>query len=133
MLCILHSRLFLFQIPTSIYHANIVLVVKSKYNFTLESTLLKFQVCNNFADDCASITSSVFTTASSVNTGTNPNSNGLTQSVIIVIAVLGGVVAIALLLVGFLCWKRKQNSSLSKERAAGRYYRNKPCSYCFYN
>ena len=96
------------QIPTTGNTTKITLIVQSLYNRTLENTSLYFDVCNNTADGgCESSRST--TTSDSINIEIPPEPVNEDQSIIIMIATLVGVIAVALILVGVFCWKRKRN------------------------
>ena len=100
------------QIPLSGSTTGIVLIVQSLYNVTVENTSLFFDVCNKTAGGCESSKST--TTYASITT--EMPSESVDQTIIIVVATLAGIIAVALILVGVLCWKRKRNQKVGKRK-----------------
>ena len=82
----------------------------------VDSTSLIYDVCNISAGGCTGTTTT--TTSSTMSTGMIPT-DLLDQTIIIVIAVLASIIGIALVIVGIICWKRKQNQLPSKARNIG--------------
>ena len=115
---ILHAFIFtafmkLFeQIPLTGNTSRIDLTVQSQYNLTVENTSLYFVVCNYTAGGCES--NRLTTTSESVNTEMPGGSNNEDRTIIIVVATLAGVIAVSVILVGVLCWKRKRNQRSEK-------------------
>ena len=116
---ILHASIFttfmkLFrQIPVSGNTTRIILIVQSHFNLSVENTSLNFDVCNYTAGGCENTRHT--TTLESVNTGMPSGFNYENQTIIIAVATLSGIIAVSLILVGVLCWKRKRNQRAEKQ------------------
>ena len=106
----LHLNLFLlyvlFQIPVSDYPLNITLIVQSQYDVVRENTSLYFYICKYTRDsDCARGATTAVTTSFKSVPGAKPSNSTL----IIIIGALAGALAISLIIIGVLCWKRRRN------------------------
>jgi len=89
------------------------LIVQSLYNLTAENTSLAFEVCNNTVADCDNGLST--TTMGFVITEMPNGPDEQNPVIIIVIASVAGVLEIALILVGCMCWKHKRKQSDGNE------------------
>ena len=116
------------QIPFSVNSTKIFLIVQSLYNVTVENTSLNFDVCNKTAGGCES--SRLTTSYTSIITGMPPES--VDQTIIIVVTTLAGVIAVALILVGVLCRKRKRNQRAEKQKSNWMALCNIAILFCHY-
>ena len=80
---------------------------------------LNFEVCNITAGGCR-FTTTTTATADPPPLTSIPSIPEGNQTVIIVIATLAGVIAIALVIVAILCWKRNHNHMLSRNKNTGK-------------
>ena len=109
------NAFFSAQIPATGTTSKITLTVQSQYNLEVESTSLLFDVCNNNAGGCANIGRTTIT-SDMTGTGITKRPEVQNQAVVIIIASLAGLIALALIIVGILCWKRKHNQTVAKKQ-----------------
>ena len=104
--------MFLFQIFGADKTATILLTVQSNYNSSLENTSLYFIVCDNSAGGCDN---NLYSTVATTNQHIYDNNSNFIITTIF--GCLAGVIAIALIVFGLLCWKQRRNLGLSNKES----------------
>ena len=95
----------------------------------LENTSLHFKVCNNPTGGCSNVRSTTTTATFITNGMTSPNSQQDQTIIIIILASLAGLIVLALMLLGFICWKRKHNQALAKHKGTSKCHFYFTCFY----